>query len=256
MEMSPSAIISAPSQVAVQFRQSSAASTRGSPPARREHGSGNRAADSRCGRQKRLHVDLARRAAVGRGLSGREVFEGCRRHEGRDRRSQDGSGISHLELGRRPLRPRCFRRCGALQLRTCIPNRAPLAPPGLVLLGSRDTRLLSATTSLPLYRGLFSSLEPTFAAALQTVDPALAGGRRLARPRQALLRFRGSRRRGLLGSDIEPVSKRIRRCRRCRETCENDKSAEVKSQMTGHERPRCCAPTETRFGRDLGHNGA
>ena len=39
----------------------------------------DRIAGGRCGRDKRLHVDLARRAAVGREPIGLEVFDGCRR---------------------------------------------------------------------------------------------------------------------------------------------------------------------------------
>ena len=207
------------------------------------HGGGNLVAGGRRGRQKPLHVDLARCAAVGRGLIAPEVFDGCRRHEGRDRRSQDGSGISHLDLGRRPRRLRCFRRCGARQLRTRIRDLLSLAPRGLVLLGSGDTRLRDAMTNLLLRRGLLSGLEPALAVAVEPVDPALAGRRRLAGPRQALLfRFRGSRRRGLPGSEIEPVCKSIRRRRRCRQTCEQNKSGKAKSQMTGHGNPGVAPP--------------
>ena len=112
-----------------------------------------------------------------------------------------------------------------------------------------------AMTNLLLHRDLLSGLEPAFAVAFQTIDPAMAGRRRLARPRQALL-FRGSGRRSLTGSDIEQVCQRIRRRRRCRETCKKDKSSEAKSQNTGHEDPRCCAPAGTTFGRDVGHNAA
>ena len=163
--------------------------------------------------------------------------------EGRDRRSQDGSGISHLDLGRRPRRLRCFRRCGARQLRTRIRDLLSLAPRGLVLLGSGDTRLRDAMTNLLLRRGLLSGLEPALAVAVEPVDPALASRRRLAGPRQALLfRFRGSRRRGLPGSDIEPVCKSIRRRRRCRQTCEQNKSGKAKSQMTGHGNPGVAPP--------------
>ena len=201
--MSPSAISSTPSH-AFQPRPLSAASTRGKAtgaPGGTEAATWSLVAGAAA--RSALHVDLARRAAVGRGLIAREVFDGCRRHEGRDRRSQDGSGISHLDLGRRPRRLRRFRRCGAQQLRTRIHDRLPLAPRGLVLLGSGDTRLRGAMTNLLLHRGLLSGLEPAFAVAVETVDPALAGRRRLAGPRQALLfRFRGSRRRGLRGATL------------------------------------------------------
>ena len=45
-----------------------------------------------------------------------------------------------------------------------------------------------------------------------------------------------------LGSDIEPVCKSIRRRRRCRQTCEKDKSGKAKSQMTGHGNPGVAPP--------------
>jgi hypothetical protein len=80
-----------------------------------------------------------------------------------------------------------------------------------------------------------NNLEPAFAMAIETIDPALAVGR-LAGMRQALL-FGGARRSGFRGSGIEQKVKGIRRCRRRRETCEKDTSCEARSQMTGHRDP-------------------
>ena len=97
-------------------------------------------------------------------------------------------------------------------------------------------------TNLFLHRrDPLSGLEPAFAVAVETIDPALAGRRRLAGPRQALL-FRGSGRSGLRGSGVEEVGKRIRRRRRSRESREKDNSGEAKSQMTGHENPGVAPP--------------
>ena len=97
-------------------------------------------------------------------------------------------------------------------------------------------------TNLFLHRrDPLSGLEPAFAVAVKTIDPALAGRRRLAGPRQALL-FRGSGRSGLRGSRVEEVGKRIRRRRRSRESREKEKSGETKSQMTGHENPGVAPP--------------
>jgi hypothetical protein len=93
-------------------------------------------------------------------------------------------------------------------------------------------------------RDPLGGLEPAFAVAVETIDPVLAFGRRLAWLRQALLvggNLRGGFRRSRSGL-VEQGGEGIRECRRCRKTCEKKKSGEAKSQMTGHENPRCCAP--------------
>jgi hypothetical protein len=138
-------------------------------------------------------------------------------------------------------RLRRFRRCGAQQLRTRIHDRLLLGPRGLILLDGGDTRLRGATTNLLHRRGPLGSLEPAFAAPLRTIDPALTFRRRRTGSRQALP-FRGSGLRGRRGRDIEQVCKRIRRCRRSRETCEKHKNGDAKSQMTGHENPSVAPP--------------
>src|SRR5262245_55052750 len=75
-ETSPSATSSTPSQVSIQSRpvigrlSDEKVDRRG-----RRNGGGNRIAWGRRGRRKRLHVDLARRAVIGREPIGLEVFD-------------------------------------------------------------------------------------------------------------------------------------------------------------------------------------
>jgi hypothetical protein len=106
-------------------------------------------------------------------------------------------------------------------------------------------------------RDPLGGLKPAFAVAVETIDPVLAIGRRLAGLRQALL-FGGSLRGGFRRSRsglVEQGGEGIRECRRRRKTCEKKKSGEAKSQMTGHGNPRCCAPPRgMTLGRDLGRN--
>ena len=76
----------------------------------RRHGSADCVSGGRCGCQKLLHVNLAGCALIRHEPIGLEVFDRCRRHQGRDRHSRDGSGISHLDVGGGPHRLRGFRR--------------------------------------------------------------------------------------------------------------------------------------------------
>ena len=100
----------------------------------------------------------------------------------------------------------------------------------------------------PRQCGARVGLEPALAVAVVTIDPALAGSRRLAGLQQALL-LSGSgsgRRSRRLGRGIgrEQVGEGIRSGRR-RETCDENRG-EPKSQRTGHVIPPVLCPAPKR----------
>ncbi len=99
---------------------------------------------------------------------------------------------------------------------------------------------------LPHPHAPFGGLKPAFPVVMHTIEPVLAGSRRLAGLRQTFLfgrsRCRGFWRRGI---DTEEVGQRIRGCRGRREP-RQQKSGEPKSQMTGHGIPPVLRPARVR----------
>lgn len=146
------------------------------------------------------------------------------------------------------------RRCRAEQLSPRIQNRL-LAQRGTILLG-RDHRLLRGMmTDLLLHRNSPRvRLEPAFPVAVEMVDPVLAWRGRLAGLRHALLSGgRSSRSSGFLGGGVEQVGQRVRKCRRRRGTCKDEKSRYAKAPMAGHGNSGV-APPATTFKPNLGRN--
>src|SRR5262249_42975862 len=132
------------------------------------------------------------------------------------------------------------------------------ARPGLVFLRCGDALPRGLTTNrLPRKRGVLLGLEPAFAVAIVTIDPALAGSCRRPRLPQALIWSGSGHRSGRLGRRLgrEEVGKNIR-SRRGRDSCDKKKRGEPEPQMTGHGIPRFAPCPRTTFGADLGRNTA
>lgn len=137
----------------------------------------------------------------GMGWGGRKLIrrghgdDGRRRHEDCGSGLEDGSGISHLELGRGRRRLDRFRRCGAQPVRPRVHPRPPFACAARSRASRqraynaswRDDEALSPSRSPP---------RPGTAMAVETIDPVPAISRRLARLRAAPL-CGGNRRDGL-----------------------------------------------------------